>query len=420
MNPFRIVAPLSRMIFQTVVFAFRQMLGNKVQAFLTMLGIIIGVWSIVAVIAAVGGLKNIVLEEVDKVGGSRKVVMWGRRPDELRDKISWSDVRLTADEAQMLRDNMTTLDELTLETWQGATVRYGGIQKTGVDVRGIEPQWHKIEKRFVIEGRQFTVTDNEEQLAVCLVNQGAIDEFRLENRGIGEYIFLNNHRFLIVGIIETQEATIFDGGDDTEAEIILPFNTMYRLYDHFWPNIVMLMESPDTADETEAEIRNLMRRQRQLPPDWPDTFGIFLLAKEIESFNTVAGVMTAAAGVLVGISLLVGGVGIMNIMLVSVSERTREIGLRKAVGARPAIILTQFLVEAVILCMAGGVIGLVLGQLTTLGISMQTFFKLGETEIPAWAMILAMSFSAGVGIVFGMWPAVKAARLDPIDALRHD
>jgi len=419
-NPLRIVAPITRMCVQTVVFAIRQMLSNKVQAFLTTLGIIIGVWAIVSVIAGVGGMKNFVLEEVDKIGGSRKVIMWGRRPDELRDKLSWNDVRLQPSEAQMLRENMTTLHELTLSSNRSASVRYRSVRKAGVEVRGIEPQWHEIEKRYVIEGRQFTVTDNDEQLPVCLVNQGAIDEFHLENRGIGEYIFVNDHRFLIVGVIETQEASPFTGGDDTEAEVFVPFNMMYRLYRSFWPNIVMLMESPDTADETEAEIKNLMRRHRQIPPDWPDTFGIFLLAREIESFNTIAVGITGFAGVLVGISLLVGGVGIMNIMLVSVSERTREIGLRKAVGARPAIILLQFLVEAVIICFVGGVVGLVLGQLTTLGLQLQPFISLGKTEIPTWAIVLSLGFSATVGVVFGMWPAVKAARLNPIDALRHD
>ena len=420
MNPLYVFAAGFRLITQTVVFAVRQMLGNKVQAFLTTLGIIIGVWAIVTVIAAVGGLKNFVLEEVEKIGGSRKIIMWGQRPDELDNKLSWSDVRLQPAEAEMLRANESTLDQITLQADRDATVRYGGEQKVGVEVIGIEPQWHEIEQRYVIEGRQFTVTDNEEQLPVALVNEAAIDEFRLKNRGIGEYIFLNDHRFLIVGVIETREASPITGGGESEAEIFVPFNMMYRLFNRFWPRIVMLMDSPETSDETEAEITNLMRRHRQLPPEWPDTFDMFLLSREIESFNAIAGGMTAGAGVLVGISLLVGGVGIMNIMLVSVSERTREIGLRKAVGAQPAVILTQFLVEAVILCVMGGLIGLVIGQASTLILDLAPNVPLGETEIPSWAIILSIGFSASVGIVFGMWPAVKASRLDPIEALRHE
>ena len=420
MNPFVFFAAGFRLITQTVVFAIRQMLGNKVQAFLTTLGIIIGVWAIVTVIASVGGLKNFVLEEVEKIGGSRKIVMWGTRPDELDDTLSWSEVKLQPSEAEMLRENASTIDELTMRADRDSTVRYGGEQVVGVKTVGIEPQWHTIEKRYIIEGRRFTVTDNEEQLPVALVNEAAIDEFRLKNRGIGEYIFVNDHRFLIVGVVETREASPIAGGGETEAEIYVPFKMMPRLFNRFWPRIVMLMDSPDTADETEAEIRNLMRRQRQLPPEWPDTFDMFLLAREIQSFNAIAGAMTAGAGVLVGISLLVGGVGIMNIMLVSVSERTREIGLRKAVGAQPAVILTQFLVEAVMLCVMGGIIGLVIGQASTLIISYIPNVPLGETAIPNWAIVLSIGFSATVGIVFGMWPAVKASRLDPIEALRHE
>jgi len=281
MNPFSLFAAFPRLIAQTIVFAIKQMLSNKVQAFLTTLGIIIGVWAIVTVIAAVGGLKNFVLGEFEKVGGSRKIVMWGRRPDELRDQLSWADVRIVSAEAQMLRENAETIEELTLEASRSASVRYKGEFKAGVDVHGIEPQWHKIDNRYVIEGRQFTVTDNNEELPVCLVNEGAIEEFRLENRGIGEYIYLNNHRFLIIGVIETKEASPFDGGDDSESEVFIPFRMMYRMYSHFWPRISALMKSPDMADEAEAELTNLMRRERQLPPEWPNTFGIFLLAKEI-------------------------------------------------------------------------------------------------------------------------------------------
>jgi len=182
------------------------------------------------------------------------------------------------------------------------------------------------------------------------------------------------------------------------------------------------MKDADLAEEANAQVKALLRKHRQLPPDWEDTFNTFQMTSAVEQMQGLGKGLTAAAGVLVSISLLVGGVGIMNIMLVSVSERTREIGLRKALGANPTIILTQFLVEAMVLCVIGGMLGLILGQLSTLGLQNAPIpgMNMKSAEIPGWAIVLALGFSAGVGLVFGMGPAMKAARLDPIEALRHD
>src|SRR3954463_10531114 len=181
-------------------------------------------------------------------------------------------------------------------------------------------------------------------------------------------------------------------------------------------------KSPDQAEEAQAEIGFFLRKRRHLELGEPDTFRVEFVGKFVEQFNALAGAITMVATGIVGISLLVGGVGIMNIMLVSVSERTREIGLRKAVGARPGAILLQFLVEAIMLCLLGGALGLLLGQGLTSAVA--TFLpkevKMDRIVIPPSAILLAFTFSAGVGLIFGMFPAIKAARLDPIEALRHE
>ena len=210
------------------------------------------------------------------------------------------------------------------------------------------------------------------------------------------------------------------GGGEARSEVFIPFSTMYKLRDWLWTECIAQMESPEVAEEAKAEIRFILRKARNLPAEWPDTFDMFQMTQAVDNFNSMAGVMGMAAGVLVGISLLVGGVGIMNIMLVSVSERTREIGLRKALGARPVVILMQFLVEAVILCVMGGVIGLIVGQGLMVVAQAQGGKLMANATIPMWAIMLAFGFSGGVGVLFGMWPAVKAARLDPIEALRHE
>jgi len=409
-----------RVLSQTVSFAIRQMLANKFRSMLTMLGIIIGVWAITTVIAAVSGLNGFVMKEFETFGAT-KMFIWGERPDSLRRKVKWDDVKLTQAEGDLLRENATTLSRVSMVADYPVTVRYGDKVKVGVRVTGIEKDWHEIEQRFVLEGRAFTAQDNAEQLQVCMTTREGVKEFALDNNGVGEYLLLNNRRFLVIGIIETKEMKMFGRGD-SQAEIFVPFQTMYKLQDWLWTMAVVQMKSADLAEEADAEVKTLLRKQRQLPPEWEDTFGTWQMTSAVNQMKSLGTGLTMAAGVLVSISLLVGGVGIMNIMLVSVSERTREIGLRKALGANPTIILMQFLIEAMVLCIIGGMLGLILGQVTTLGLQKAPIpgMNMKSAEIPMWAIILALSFSAGVGLVFGMGPAMKAARLDPIDALRHD
>ncbi|HVZ94088.1 MAG TPA: ABC transporter permease [Phycisphaerales bacterium] len=410
---------MARFIVQTVFFAIGQMWSNKVRSLLTTLGIIIGVWAITTVVAAVGGLKGFVLKEFEKFGAN-KIFIWGNIPDNLRDKMKWEDVRLTESESDLLREKATTLDKVTMDTGMRATVRYRDKSKAGVEVTGIQSDWHEIEQRFVTSGRPLTTNDEDEGLQVCLVNKQAITELALDSGGTGEYIFLNGRRFLIVGIVEDKEMSRMFGGGESQAEVLIPYSTFSKMRSFRWTQITARMKSPELSDEATQEIRYLLRRHRDLPPEWEDTFRIFVLQKEMEGFTKVADAMTMGAAVVVGISLIVGGIGIMNIMLVSVSERTREIGLRKALGARPVVIMMQFLIEAVMLCLSGGLVGLILGQASTLAIQNIPNFPMKEAEIPPWALFLAFFFSAGVGVVFGMWPAVKASRLDPIEALRHE
>jgi putative ABC transport system permease protein len=183
---------------------------------------------------------------------------------------------------------------------------------------------------------------------------------------------------------------------------------------------VALAKSPEVAEEAKAEIEYVMRRQRGLTRTDPDTFRVAAIDQYINQFKSLAAGVTAIAGGIVGISLLVGGIGIMNIMLVSVSERTREIGLRKAVGATSTAILLQFLLEAVTLTVLGGMIGLVVGKALALGLTFIPGANLEQADVPIWAVAVSLVFCAGVGVAFGMFPAIKASRLDPIEALRHE
>lgn len=408
-----------RLLFQTVFFALAQLHANKIRSALTMLGIVIGVGSITLVIAAVGGLNNLVLSEFESFG-ARKIEIWGTVPESRRGTMSWDDAKLKRDEADVLREHCDTIETLAMHTNLNARVRSERRSLSGVTVIGHEPEWIFVNDREVIHGRPLKKVDGYEQLQVCLINDFAIDELLLDNNGIGEYIYIDERRFMVVGVLKTSQLGAMFGADTARSEVYVPYQTAYKLRNWLWPQVTAMMTSPDVSEEAKQEIRFVLRKHRQLKPGEEDTFDMFVFEQFIEQMRGLAASLTTIAGVLVGISMVVGGVGIMNIMLVSVSERTREIGLRKAVGAKPGVILLQFLVEAMTLCVVGGVIGLTLSQSIIVIATSLEGMPIKEMEIPPWAIILSLAFCAAVGVLFGMWPAVKAASLDPIEALRHE
>jgi putative ABC transport system permease protein len=409
-----------RFFLQTVALALTQIRANKGRAFLTTLGVIIGVASVTAVIAALTGMKQFVLGEFESIG-AKYVYIDGTVPRSMENSVSWFDVQLQTDEIEAIIEHATTIEKLNPHWRFNVEVRSGVEVLETVRGVGITTEWHDVEDRSVVLGRPFNGADDAGQLNVCLINDKAIEELHLDKDPIGEHIFIGGRRFAIVGVVETKAVSPMFGGGNAQSEVFVPFSTARKLNPRGWINDAgALLVSPDGAEDAKAEIRYILRKLRGLEPDEEDTFIVEVMQTYIDQFNSVAGGITAIAGGVVSISLLVGGVGIMNIMLVSVSERTREIGLRKAVGARPGVVLFQFLVEAVTLCVAGGLIGLVVGQLLTIAVQSIPGASLEEAFIPSWAIALAFAFSAGTGIVFGMFPAIKAARLDPIEALRHE
>ncbi len=405
---------------QAITLAFSQIWANKSRAFLTALGIIVGVASTTAVIAALTGLKAKVLSEFESVGASKFFVFPDRPDNAPRNMYPWEKILLKTAEAKAIRDECTLVKAITPITEVGLDVDSAGKRIEGITVAGIWPDWHEEQNRFVQEGRPFTQIDVDSERQVCLINQDAIRELDLPANAVGEAILLGGRRFMIVGIIETTQARFF-GMNTSSAEIFIPFSVAEKLQDrNFFMRIEGLFVSPETAADGEDEVRFVLRRMRGLSPGDPQTFQVAAIDKFIAQFKTLAAGITAIAGGIVGISLLVGGIGIMNIMLVSVSERTREIGLRKAVGATPMAILLQFLLEAVTLCLVGGFIGIAFGRLAAFGLTMIPGAQLEQSDIPFWAVALSFVFSAMTGIVFGMFPAIKASRLDPIEALRHE
>jgi len=415
-----------RLLYQSVYLALGQIWANKTRSMLTTLGIIIGVASVTAVIAALSGLKAKILTQVESLG-TNTIFISARRPDRgpLQHASRWS-IRFQPEQFEDILEHCPSVVRFGRQTWVGRyTVSYRDKSSENVTVRGVEPACHQIDSRPVTIGRPLSVIDEMQVRQVCLIDPKLRNDLHLDRDCIGQSVLVGHDTFYIVGVVEPRPENIFGGGEQERSEIFIPFKVGLKM--QRYPSIWALAESRSAkvSDDALAEIRFFLRRTRHIKPGEPDTFEVQSLQNELQTFNEITVIVTLVAGGIVGISLLVGGVGIMNIMLVSVSERTREIGLRKAVGAKNSAILTQFMIESIVLCCMGGLVGIVCGQLLITAIDniVKAAFHvtvLDMAYIPAWAIVLSFAFAGSVGIFFGMFPAIKAARLDPIEALRHE
>jgi len=416
----RLPLALVILFYQSIVLALSQIWANKIRGILTTLGILIGVAAVSAVIALITGMKQRVLNEFEAFG-TNKIFIEPHWPRAGRSNISWRQIMFRLTDFDEMLEHCPSVAKYTHLHWTRGTLTFGSkVEDTNVQIMGVDPDWHDIEHRYVTMGRPLTVLDNAQVRPVCLINQTVRDKLDMDRDPVGQYLDVDGNRMLVVGLLEPPAATL---GNNAEArEVVIPFQ--YAISKERWPwySVMAASKSPQVSEDAKAEIEFYMRQKRHIKPGKEDTFEVQTAQRDVEQFNKVASMVTMIATGIVGISLLVGGVGIMNIMLVSVSERTREIGLRKAVGARPSAILLQFLVEAVVLCLIGGAMGLALGQAltTTVASFLPAEAKVERMVIPPLAIALAFGFSAGVGLIFGMFPAIKAARLDPIEALRHE
>ncbi len=404
--------------------AFASLLANKLRALLTMLGIIIGVAAVITLVSVGQGVQAVVVSEFEGLGNNLLFVIPGR-PDANEFTGAVVRTQLTSDDYLALSDPLAVPDVARVAPTYGrpAIITRGG-EETRTTVTGTTPDYTAVRDFQPVLGDFFTEQDVAGAARVAVLGQTVYERLFPDGElPVGETIRINNVNFKIIGLMEEKGGSGFNDQDDV---ILVPLNTAQRrLFPARRPDgeyridqILAQVVSEDRQDAAIAEMGLALRDSRGIAFRDEDDFTILSQAEIVGALGQITGVLTIFLGVIAGISLLVGGIGIMNIMLVSVTERTREIGLRKAVGAKRRDILWQFLIEAIILAGLGGLVGLLLGAAGVWVIG-----SLSDTLDArlAWSSVaLAVVFSAAVGLFFGIYPATRAAGLNPIDALRYE
>lgn len=387
---------------------------NKLRSVLTMLGVIIGVTSVILLVSIGTGLKTYVTQQLEDLGANALFVMPGEMEvghgGEGGGGVPGAGVtasKFTFDHLNALKREAETIKAVMAYTENNATMQYKG--KTHItQVAGVGPEYPEVRNHKTTAGSFFTDSSYNAARKVAILGTTVAEELFDQENPIGKKITISDQHYTVLGVLEEKGGF---GGMDMDNQVFIPATTAMRQFDmdyiqSFW----VQSESSETIKDSKKEIEEILGKTLD-----EDEFSILDTKSILTVVGNVLGILTAALSGIAAISLVVGGIGIMNIMLVSVTERTREVGLRKAVGATPRAILTQFLVEAVILSFFGGTIGVILGVTGSLVIN--RFFT---TTITAWCIALAFGVSALVGIVFGVLPARKAAKLNPIEALRYE
>ena len=397
--------------------AYRSLGRNKMRSFLTMLGIIIGVAAVIAMLAIGGGASNAVKSQIASLGTNMLIVFpFASNQNGVRTQAA-TFTRLTEDDATAISKQCPAVQYVTPVVRSVQQV-VANNQNWRTAIWGGYPNYFDIRNWLLQSGSQFTDSDERGETKVCVVGQTIVTNLFGENAyPVGQVIRIGNLPFRIIGVLAAkgQDAS----GNDQDDIIIAPFSTVLKkLVGGIYANVIFASaQSSAAVDEASTEITQLLRDRHKLTQWEPNDFTVRTQTEIASTADATTETMTLLLASIAGISLIVGGIGIMNIMLVSVTERTREIGIRMAVGARGNDVLTQFLIEALSLSFAGGLIGIVLGVLTSQFVSNLQHWPI---EISPQSIGLAFAFAAAIGIFFGWYPARKAANLNPIEALRYE
>jgi len=404
-------------LFESSRSALKSIFAHRLRSFLTTLGIIIGVASVIAVVSVTQGMSAFIGDTFASLG-TNSLTIQSYTPFE--DQMKGIRARLTPEDLEVIEQRAEGIASITpiLYANRSSQIKYGS-QTAFSQIMGTTYAYQDVAQSYTQAGRFLAQSDNITRRRIAVIGEDVRENLSLPENPINEYVELGGEWFKIVGMLEPRGDIMGMSQDDI---VLVPYSTMVSIQGNQARTDIQIQLSLSENAEVEdvnAQLTNLLRNAHDLSSDEDDDFRIQTAEQLMEEFNQIIGMVTVVIGGIVGISLLVGGIGIMNIMLVSVTERTREIGICKAIGAKRHHILMQFLIEALLLSLLGGLIGLAAGfGLGTLIASSIPGFP--PATIPFWSIALALGFSGFVGVLFGILPAAKAANLDPIDALRYE
>ena len=398
--------------------ALRALRANKLRSFLTTLGIVIGVAAVIAVVSIVQGLQFMITRELQGVGATYVMVL----PEQDQNQgpgVVARQVKLTWEDGEAIRSEVAGIRLITpLVVAPGRQVKFRERQHT-TTLLGVNEDWPEVNNHQVELGRFFSEIDLRHRRKVAVVGRKVVEELGLA-QPIGAEVYVGDLPVSIIGVMEKRGQAL---GQDSDNLVFIPFETaLMVLGRQAGEQIQLRLQAADasTVDQVKDGISQVLRRRHRIAEDQPADFQVLLQDELLDTIGSILKMITAVVGGVVGVALLVAGIGIMNIMLVSVTERTREIGIRKAVGARRQDVLVQFLIEAVTLSLVGGGIGLGAGYALGAAVTAALPGDWPPAHVPFWAILLSVGFSVIVGVFFGIYPAGKASRLDPIEALRYE
>ena len=398
---------------------------HKFRSFLTILGVLIGTTTVIAVTSIISGLDK-QLVDVAQQFGTRTLWVYKlevgnphrlTREERLRKPLSFED-------ATAVRELCPSVEAVSVELFNlleefglpPVTARYKGQDMSDALFVGVTADHLQMINATVGEGRFFTASEDLHHRDVAVIGHGVYTRFFENADPIGKTIVVDGHSLEIVGTLTKFKS--FLGDDQNDKAIWAPYYTFKKAYPEAKDHFLSVLVRPGKIEQAKGEVTELLRRRRHVKPSEPDNFGIASADSVITQFRQIISTVALVMTVISSIGLLVGGIGVMNIMLVSVTERTREIGVRKAIGARRSDITWQFLLEAMTLTGFGGIIGILVGWLLSLAI--RTFVPSLPSTVPLWSVVTGFAVATSIGLFFGLWPALKAARLDPISALRYE
>jgi putative ABC transport system permease protein len=411
-------------IYENLMMALSTLNANKLRSFLTVIGVMIGVIVVMTIASIISGIDMAVKTAVESFGTNsifiskfEPGIRVGRRSREerMRKQLTYDDA-IALGQLPSVQTAVPILDITNNFFGQKITVTGGGKTSTSVRLQGTTADFEKAGTEILTEGRFFTANEDNERQQVCVIGAQVAEDFFKTGSPIGQTIEIGGNEFRVIGLLEKRQELFGGGGANSQSNIIyLPFEVAKKLKPNAEDLFILAVAKEGKMEEAKDQITDTLRVRRQVPFDKPNNFGLATAESIIEQFRAIIAGTALAMVAISSVGLLVGGIGVMNIMLVSVTERTREIGVRKAIGARRKDIMWQFLIEAMTLTGFGGLVGLAIGW----GISFLIRLFI-PSYVPLWAPAGGFVVSVFIGLVFGLWPAWKAARLDPIESLRYE